>query len=340
MVKPFPRIGITMGDPAGIGPEIAVKALADPEMNEAARLVILGDPAALSVHSEQAGVALRVIHRMDEARPLPGVLDVLSVSRLEPDQVLPGKPTLEGGRAMAAAITRAVELALQGDLDAVVTGPISKVLLQQAGHMFEGHTQFLAHLTGSKEVVMMLAGEKLRVTLVTIHCALRDVPRLLTEDAILRTLILTDQGLRTDFGFAAPRLAVAALNPHAGEKGLFGDEETRIIEPAVRRARAEGLRVAGPLPADTVFVKAASGGFDAVICMYHDQGLIPLKLLHFTDGVNVTLGLPIIRTSVDHGTAYDIAGKGIADPSSLRAAIRTAALMAENRKNLRRNSPT
>ncbi len=339
-MKRLPQIGITMGDPAGIGPEIAVKCLADPEIHEAARLVVLGDPTALSVHAEQVGVALRVIRRMDEARHRPGVLDVLAVSRLDPDQVQPGKATLEGGKAMAAAITRAVELALQGDLDAVVTGPISKVLLQQAGHAFEGHTQFLAHLTGSTEVVMMLAGAKLRVTLVTIHCALRDVPRLLTEDSILRTLILTDQGLRTDFAITAPRLAVAALNPHAGEEGLFGDEETRIIEPAIRRARAEGLRVSGPLPADTVFVKAASGGFDAVICMYHDQGLIPLKLLHFSDGVNVTLGLPIIRTSVDHGTAYDIAGKGIADPSSLRAAILTAALMAENRNSMQRNSPT
>ena len=322
-----------MGDPAGIGPEIALKALAGPELYGIARPVVLGDPHVLALHRERmGGAAVREVHSVDEAGLTPGTADVLAVSRLDPDLGRPGMPTTEGGAAMVAAITRAADLALHGKLDAVVTCPISKVLMQQAGHTFEGHTQLLAHLTGAEEVVMMLAGERLRVVLVTIHCALRDVPRLLTAEAVLRTMLITDSGLRSDFGIEAPRLAVAGLNPHAGEEGLFGDEEERIIAPAVELARSKGLDATGPLPADTVFFKAVSGAFDAVVCMYHDQGLIPLKLLHFSDGVNVTLGLPIVRTSVDHGTAYDIAGQGVADPSSLEAAIRTAALMARNRK--------
>jgi len=332
-MNPLPRIGITMGDPAGIGPEIAVKALEDPALFEIVRPVVLGDPGALERQVKvDSGASVRDVNAMDEAGLEPGVADVLAVSHMDPDRYRPGRPTLEGGQSMMSAIIRAVELALQGELDAVVTGPISKVLMQQAGYAFEGHTQLLAHLTGTEEVVMMLAGDRLRVTLVTIHCALRDVPGLLSQEAVLRTLTLTDRGLRFDFGIESPRLAVAALNPHAGEGGLFGDEEERIIAPAVHLARSRGIDAAGPLPADTLFHKAASGSFDAVVCMYHDQGLIPLKLLHFSDGVNVTLGLPIVRTSVDHGTAYDIAGKGIADPSSLKAAIRVAALMVGNRK--------
>jgi len=203
--------------------------------------------------------------------------------------------------------------------------------MQQAGYDFEGHTQLIAHLTHTSDVVMMLAGERLRVTLVTIHCAIRDVPRLLTQEGVLKTIRITENALRRDFGLTHPRLAVAALNPHGGEAGLFGDEETILLAPAVQIAQKEGLRVEGPFPADTLFHRAVAGGYDAVVAMYHDQGLIPLKILHFSDAVNVTLGLPIIRTSVDHGTAYDIAGTGNADPSSLKAAIRMAVSMAGNR---------
>lgn len=331
-MNPLPLIGITMGDPAGIGPEIVVKALSNPALHQAARPVVLGDPGAFGALVEyRPDLTLREVGKAGEAGGRPSVVDLLPTSRLDPALLRPGVPTLEGGEAMVAAIARAVELAVRGELDGVVTAPISKALMQRAGHAYEGHTQLLAHLTGAREVVMMLAGERLRVTLVTIHCALREVPRLLTGEAVLRTLELTDRGLRSDFGIQAPRLAVAALNPHAGEEGLFGDEEERVIAPAVRNARSRGIDAVGPLPADTVFVKAVSGAFDAVVCMYHDQGLIPLKLLHFSDGVNVTLGLPIVRTSVDHGTAYDIAGTGRADPSSLEAAVRTAALMAVHR---------
>jgi 4-hydroxythreonine-4-phosphate dehydrogenase len=203
--------------------------------------------------------------------------------------------------------------------------------MQKAGHFFEGHTQLIAHLTNTEDYVMMLAGERLRVALVTIHCALSEVSACLDDDMIYKTITITSQALQLDFGLLTPRLAVAALNPHAGESGLFGSEEDEIIRPAIERARSEGCQVEGPFPADTLFHRAAAGQFDAVVAMYHDQGLIPLKLLHFSDAVNVTLGLPIIRTSVDHGTAYDIAGTGIADASSLKAAIRMAVKMAENR---------
>jgi 4-hydroxythreonine-4-phosphate dehydrogenase len=336
----LPRIGITMGDPAGIGPEIVVKAFSSPGLHAAVRPVVLGDPGAIGAFVEaHPELTLHEVGETSGAGERPSVIDLLPTSRLAPARLRPGAPTLEGGVAMVAAIARAVELALEGELDGVVTAPVSKALMRRAGYAFEGHTQLLAHLTGAAEVVMMLAGERLRVTLVTIHCALREVPKLLTEEAVLRTLEITDRGLRSDFGIPSPRLAVAALNPHAGEEGLFGDEEERIIAPAARSARSRGIDAAGPLPADTVFAKAASGAFDAVVCMYHDQGLIPLKLLHFSDGVNVTLGLPIVRTSVDHGTAYDIAGRGTADPSSLEAAVRTAALMAVHRRSAKR-TPT
>ncbi|MFH0843935.1 MAG: 4-hydroxythreonine-4-phosphate dehydrogenase PdxA, partial [Pseudomonadota bacterium] len=217
------------------------------------------------------------------------------------------------------------------EIAAMVTCPINKALMNEAGYHFDGHTQLIASLTKTDHYVMMLAGERLRVSLVTIHCGLREVPTKLNRDSIYQTIMITSKALERDFGIERPRIAVAALNPHAGESGLFGSEEKEIIKPALDRAANEGCRVEGPFPADTLFYKAALGQFDAVVAMYHDQGLIPLKLLHFSDAVNITLGLPIIRTSVDHGTAYDIAGKGIADPSSLKAAVRTALRMAESR---------
>jgi 4-hydroxythreonine-4-phosphate dehydrogenase len=209
----------------------------------------------------------------------------------------------------------------------MATGPISKEALNRAGHHYPGHTELLAELTGAEEFVMMLAGERLKVTLVTIHEALRDVPQLLTYDKVLSTIRITHHDLNRYFR-GNPRLAVLALNPHCGEGGLFGDEEERIIGPAIKTAKSEGIDVAGPLSADTLFHFAAQGKYDAVVCMYHDQGLIPLKLIHFDDGVNITLGLPIIRTSVDHGTAYDLAGTGRASSRSMTAAIRMAAAMA------------
>ena len=223
-------------------------------------------------------------------------------------------------------IAEAARLCVSGQVAAMVTGPINKEALNRAGYQYPGHTELLAELTGAKEFVMMLAGERLKVTLVTIHEALRDVPQLLTYDKVLATIRITQHDLHRYFS-RNPRLAVLALNPHCGEGGLFGDEEDRIINPAVKTAKSDGIDVVGPLSADTLFHFASQGAYDAVVCMYHDQGLIPLKLLHFDDGVNVTLGLSIIRTSVDHGTAYDLAGTGRASSRSMIAAIRMATEM-------------
>ena len=328
-----PAIGITLGDPSGIGPEIILKALSEAGIYGVCRPVIIGDPGVLSsawTGSERPPV--RELMIPGQAQGKPGQIDLLALSALKAQDMIPGKPTLEGGRAMVAYILKAVELALRGEIKAMVTCPISKILMQQAGYPFEGHTQLIADRTQTRDYVMMLAGDRLRVALVTIHCALKDVPDCLTQAGVYKTIAITSEALRRDFGQKAPRIAVAALNPHAGEAGLFGKEEEEIIKPALERARGEGLQVAGPFPPDALFHKAATGHFDAVVAMYHDQGLIPLKLLHFSDAVNVTLGLPIIRTSVDHGTAYDIAGKGMADASSLKAAIRMAVTMVENRR--------
>jgi 4-hydroxythreonine-4-phosphate dehydrogenase len=252
-------------------------------------------------------------------------------SRLDPAGQQYGQPDLCSGRAMADYISWACERCLAEDAAGMVTAPINKQALQRTGADFPGHTEFLAAGCGVDEVVMMLAGERLRVCLVTTHCALRDVPRRLTVDRVLTTIRIAAHSLRQQFGLAQPRLAVLALNPHAGEGGLFGDEERQCILPAIEAARDQGIDASGPHSADTLFWFAAQGRYDAVICMYHDQGLIPLKLLHFDDGVNVTLGLPIVRTSVDHGTAYDLAGTGKASPASLIAAAKMADAMAEKR---------
>ena len=330
----LPLIGITMGDPAGIGPEVIVKALADNSIYGLCRPVVLGDPEILSsaISKYRQKLSPNIISSPLETMSTPGKIDLMAVSRMKGEPVIPGKPTVEGGKAMVDYILQAVEMTRKKELEAMVTCPISKVLMHQAGHFYEGHTQLISHLTNTHDYVMMLAGQRLRVSLVTIHCAIKEIPSILNQELVYKTITITAEALRGDFGFKKPRLAVAALNPHASESGLFGIEEKEIISPAIGRARDEGYNVMGPFPADTLFHKAASGQFEAVVAMYHDQGLIPLKLLHFSDAVNVTLGLPIIRTSVDHGTAYDIAGTGQADPSSLKAAIRMAASIIRNRK--------
>lgn len=328
----LPLIGITMGDPSGIGPEIIVEALSESSLFSHCRPLVLGDPGALSLVSEGTEkMPVNLIHKPSEARGIPGQIDLIPISRLDRDLIVPGIPHVEGGEAMVHYILKAVEMAQEGELAAMVTCPINKALMQGAGYAYEGHTQLIAHLTQTKDYLMMLAGERLRVSLVTIHCALKDVPALLDEEKVYQAIAITAKALVRDFGIPEPRLAVAALNPHGGEEGLFGSEEEGVIKPALKRAKNEGFHVEGPFPADTLFHRAAQGQYDGVVSMYHDQGLIPLKLLHFSDAVNITLGLPIVRTSVDHGTAYDIAGKGVADPSSLKAAIRLAARIAKNR---------
>lgn len=326
----LPVIGITMGDPVGIGPEIIIKALSDRNIYNFCRPIVIGDKSILEreVVNLKSRLHVDAISSLKKASFSYESVSLLEDSGLEPDTVHYGQPTSTTGRAMASYILRSVSLAKNREIDAIVTAPINKKSLNEAGYDYPGHTEMLATLTDTKEFVMMLAGEKLRVVLVTIHCALSQVPRLLSSEKIIKTIRTTHVNLKKYFSLTAPRIAVAGLNPHAGESGIFGKEESEIIAPAVQQAQQQGIDASGPYPPDTLFYHAAQGAFDAVVCMYHDQGLIPLKLLHFDDGVNITLGLPIIRTSVDHGTAYDIAGRGIANPASLLRAIRIGADMA------------
>jgi 4-hydroxythreonine-4-phosphate dehydrogenase len=329
----LPRITITMGDPAGIGPEIILKAMLRDDVYQVCKPLVLGDINVLGMVSKNLGpLSFHTIKSPSEVTGKPGLVDVISVSNLKEGSYIPGRPTVHGGKAMVDYIKKAVDFNKDGQVSAMVTCPINKELMHKAGYRFDGHTELLAKLTNKKNYGMMLASERLRVSLVTIHCALREVPQRLNEDLILRTIKLTYRALEEDFAIKRPYVAVAGLNPHAGEAGLFGLEDKEIIQPAVDEAKKDGLLVDGPFPADTIFYHASNGKFDAVVAMYHDQGLIPVKLLNFSDSVNITLGLPIVRTSVDHGTAYDIAGKGIADPSSLIAAIRMAAEIASERQ--------
>ncbi|GAB4369056.1 MAG: 4-hydroxythreonine-4-phosphate dehydrogenase PdxA [Deltaproteobacteria bacterium] len=325
----LPRIALTLGDPAGIGPEIAVKAHADPELFSLCSPVVYGDRAILSRAAALLGSGVEVIAG---GEPGPGRLIVREVSALRPEEVPFGRISLPGSKAMADYIRAAAADVLAGKADAIVTCPITKEGLAAAGVPFPGHTEMLAELCGGAEVAMMLAGERLRVALATIHVSLRRALELLSAGVIERTVMITDRFFRTYMGTASPRIAVAGLNPHAGEGGLFGDEETTRIRPAVEACRRRGIDATGPYPPDTIFYRAWRGEFDVVVAMTHDQGLIPLKLVHFENGVNVTMGLPILRTSVDHGTAYDIAGTGTASPTSLLAAIRMAARMAASRR--------
>ena len=329
----LPRITITMGDPSGIGPEVILKTLLQGDIYQVCRPIVMGDINVLRMVSKKLGpLSFHTIETPSEVTGSPGLVDVISVSNLKRDSFIPGRPTVPGGKAMVDYIIKAVDFNKDGQVSAMVTCPISKELMHKAGYRFDGHTELLANLTNTRDYGMMLANESLRVSLVTIHCALKEVPQRLNKGLILKTIRLTYRTLETDFAIKKPHVAVAGLNPHAGEAGLFGLEDKEIIQPAVDEAKTEGLLVDGPFPADTIFYHAINGKFDAVVAMYHDQGLIPVKLLHFSDSVNITLGLPIVRTSVDHGTAYDIAGKGVADPSSLIAAIRMAAKIASARR--------
>ena len=289
-----PRIGVTVGDPAGIGPEIARKAAAHPAVSSSCDIVLYGP-------SDDADVA----------------------------HYVQGQISAEAGRAAYDAIVAATADAKAGRIDAIATAPINKEAFAAAGLPWRGHTELLAHLTGAPRVAMMFYADSLRVVLATVHISIAEVPRALTRDVLEGTIDLAARELPR-FGIASPRLALAGLNPHAGEHGVIGREDDEVLAPAVAASRARGIDVVGPFPADTVFVRAVRGEFDAVIACYHDQGLIPIKLLAFGRAVNVTLGLPIVRTSVDHGTAFDIVGKGVADPTSLIEAIKLAARLARH----------
>lgn len=309
---------LTCGDPSGIGPEIAAKAWAAGE-----RFVWLGDPRHLPPGTEWREVA-------EAAAPGPGPLPVLRHDF--PAPALPGRPDPANAAGVISAVERAVRLVQAGKAAAICTAPIHKKALKDgAGFAFPGHTEFLAHLAGVERVVMMLACPELRVVPATIHIALSEVQRALTPALLETTIRIARAGLIRDFGLPEPRIAVAGLNPHAGEGGAMGREELDWMAPLVARLAVEGLAIRGPLPADTMFHAAARAQYDVAICAYHDQALIPIKTLDFAGGVNVTLGLPFVRTSPDHGTAYDIAGQGLADPSSLIAALRMARQMAAAR---------
>ncbi|MGB3095834.1 MAG: 4-hydroxythreonine-4-phosphate dehydrogenase PdxA [Candidatus Deferrimicrobiaceae bacterium] len=324
-----PKIAVTMGDPAGVGPEIIVLAHLSPEIFSVCRPVVYGDENILR---RAAAVLGRPTEVVEDGEPGPGRIVVTPVSSLSLDDVPFGRLSEAGSRAMVDYIRAAVRDVRAGQADAMVTCPITKEGLKTAGVPFPGHTEFLADLCGGTDVVMMLAGDRLRVALVTIHVALRKALELLSPPLIVRTIRITHEFFRTTMGLDAPRIAVAGVNPHAGEGGMFGDEEKTMVGPAVAACRREGIDASGPYPPDTIFYRAYEGEFDVVVAMTHDHGLIPLKLVHFMDGVNVTMGLPVIRTSVDHGTAYDIAGKGVASPQSLVAAIRMAAGMSAARR--------
>ncbi|HLO24615.1 MAG TPA: 4-hydroxythreonine-4-phosphate dehydrogenase PdxA [Geobacteraceae bacterium] len=324
-----------MGDPTGIGPEIIARALARPDVAAACRVIVLGDEAAMARGIDIAGAPLRMkilTEGLPSVDPESGIMYLRPLSALGADDMQFGRPSQASGDAMYRYVTEAARMCLAGDAAGMATAPISKEALNRAGHHYPGHTELLAELTGTREFVMMLAGDRLRVTLVSIHEALANVPSLVTYDKVLATIRITHRDVHRYFR-KNPRIAVLALNPHCGEAGLFGDEEARVIGPAVEAARCEGIDAVGPLSADTLFHFAVRGDYDVVVCMYHDQGLIPLKLVHFEDGVNVTLGLPIIRTSVDHGTAYNLAGTGKASDASMAAAVRMAADMALVRRS-------
>jgi 4-hydroxythreonine-4-phosphate dehydrogenase len=288
----LPRIAITVGDPAGIGPEIAAKAATDPSVLAVCEPVIFAPPQDPAIRAGEVSAA--------------------------------------AGRAAYDTIVRAVEAAKRGDVDAIATAPVNKLAFANAGLEWKGHTDLLAHLCGDVDVAMMFHSPELKVVLLTVHVPLTEVSSRLTPALIDRTVALTVDAMQS-FGTPQPRLAIAGLNPHAGENGVIGTEDDRVLAPAVERARARGINLTGPIPGDTVFVRASRGEFDCVLACYHDQGLIPVKLLAFGHAVNVTIGLPIIRTSVDHGTAFDIAGKGVADAGSMIAAVTLAAQMVHLR---------
>jgi len=316
-----PKIAITMGDPAGVGPELALKALASRRVRNVARPFVIGDLPLLRSIAQLLGLRG------------PKDNEVVSLSALKAGEARAGRPTKKSAAAMISYIEKAAAMAMEGEADAIVTGPINKEAALLAGFTMPGHTEFLARLTKTKDFAMMLGGSSLKVVLVTIHEPIKKLPRLVTEERVLKTIKITDNAFKKNYGIKKPRIAVCGLNPHAGEAGKFGTEDIDSVGPAVKKARRAGIDAAGPLPSDTAFYRAVKKkDFDAVVCMYHDQGLIPLKLLHFEDGVNTTLGLPIIRTSVDHGTAYDIAWKGIASPKSMIAAIEAAAETANKKR--------
>lgn len=323
-----PLLAITMGDAAGSGPEIIAKTLTEPEISAACRCVVIGDADTMRESLKITGVPgkVRAIEKLTEALFKDGVIEVIDLHNIQLNKLERGRVDPMAGKAAFEYIKLAAELALAGECDAIVTSAINKEALNKAGYHYDGHTQLLAELCGVPDVAMMLVSGQLRISHVTTHVSLHEAVEMIRPERILTVIRLTDEAAR-QMGVNKPRIAVAGLNPHAGESGLFGDEEAKYIKPAIEAACRQGMNVTGPFPPDSVFLRASEGQFDAAIAMYHDQGHIAIKMLGITQGVNVTLGLPIIRTSVDHGTVFGKAGKGTADPTSLMEAIKLATVI-------------
>lgn len=319
-----PVIAVTSGEPAGIGPELCL-ALAARSFSR--RVVVLGDRDLLAVRAREIGLEIALCDYQSDAQAAPGVLEVLHLPLAAPVQ--PGRLDAANARYVLALLDRALAGCRAGEFAALVTAPVHKGIINEAGIPFTGHTEYLAQHTGTRRVVMMLAGAGLRVALATTHLALKDVPAAITREDLTTTIRILHRDLVAKFGIARPRILVAGLNPHAGEGGHMGSEEIEVISPVLDALRREGLDLVGPLPADTLFTRRVLAGSDAQLAMYHDQGLAVLKFAAFEEGVNITLGLPIVRTSVDHGTALDLAGTGRADAHSLFAAIGTAITLAQ-----------
>ncbi|MBC8287452.1 MAG: 4-hydroxythreonine-4-phosphate dehydrogenase PdxA [Nitrospinae bacterium] len=330
-----PIIALTIGDPAGIGPEVIVKAFQDDTLPLQARAVVIGDARLLQETAKKYApeILIHPINKPEEGWYQTCTIDVIDLKNV-PENIPLGKPCAEAGRASYEAIKAAVDLAVRNEVSAITTAPINKKSLHLAGYPFPGHTELLAHLTGSKQAALMMAGKNLRVVLVTTHVPLGQVQPLITEEKVLNTIRLTHEWLAqhvTD----VPNIAVTGLNPHCGDGGIFGKEETDHILPALKTAQTEGIQASGPFSADALFGRPVSQKYDAVVCMYHDQGMIPVKMDSAGQGVNITLGLPILRTSVDHGTAFDIAGRNKACPENLKMALRTATRLSQSTLSLK-----
>ncbi len=328
----LPIVGVTLGDVAGIGPEVVLKAVRQPVVQRQCRPLVIGDGhvftdprfAALAPHVE-------AVTRVTDGTFPPEGVTLLDLHNLDPAQVTVGEICPAAGRAAVEYVVAAVDLTLDGEISAVATAPLNKAAMQRAGHAYLGHTELLMERTKTQACTTMLATPGLRVTHVTRHVPFCEIPALITRDRVLETIVVTHEGMR-DLGFDVPCLAVAGLNPHNGEEGLLGREEIDVIAPAVGAAQARAIDACGPIPADSVFFQALAGDYDAVVTMYHDQGHIAVKTHNFAESITITLGLPIVRTSADHGTAFDIAGQGIADARSMTAAILEAANIARRRE--------
>lgn len=341
-----PVVAITMGDPASIGPEIAVKALLDKKVTSICKPLIIGDASVFNqiIDKLKLSASVNVVHSVAEAKFEDGIIDVFDLDNTDISQLQFGEISAMAGHASFEAVKKAIELAMSGEVNATVTGPINKKSINEAGHHFAGHTEIYAHFTNTKKYAMLLVEESLKVIHVSTHVSLRQACDLVKKDRILEVIDLLHNGLQ-QLGEDNLKIGIAGLNPHAGDNGLFGTEDDLEIKPAVEEAKQKGYDVEGPVPPDTLFAKAATGAYGGVVAMYHDQGHIPFKLNGFkwdaknkqmesVKGVNITMGLPIIRTSVDHGTAFEIAGKGIASPDAMILAIESAVQLSKNRKEV------